>query len=452
LLQLGVWQTLSVTGGIGGKVSQRQLYRCNQVVTDIIPTIHIPDWFPDFMLAHQALSHLKTEAAFQPIGEPVGNLTLGRGQLQGAPVHLAIVENRIASGSLGARESDRLASLFKVVAAQRSPLLMYLDSAGARVSEGLPALGAFRHMYRAALAMAASGAPVAAICAQLFCGASMLASLAGVRHFSANTRFAMSGPAILAQAPVCRCSMKCFRPCRTRPSAWMLVSSLAATMSPRRRSPDYRLPAAPAAAPRHAAQASVSPPCAAANLPPRSKRSSAGFCQALSRRLCRQPACRRADRRGHPPRRQGGPAGRDRRPVAGRGHRLGTGRCGVAKLASPPAALHVLVDCESHATSIDDERIMLSVYLADLAAALHALAAAGTRVETTVLGKLGGGVYVALAAPSEQVNLLYGKEIQLLPGRAIASILGDAGSTRFEFAEYQQARVADQELKLGLVD
>ena len=31
------------------------------------------------MLAHQALSHLKTEAAFQPIGEPVGNLTLGGG-------------------------------------------------------------------------------------------------------------------------------------------------------------------------------------------------------------------------------------------------------------------------------------------------------------------------------------------------------------------------------------
>jgi len=153
------------------------------------------------MLAHQALSHLKTEAAFQPIGEPVGNLTLGRGQLQGAPVHLAIVENRIASGSLGARESDRLASLFKVVAAQKSPLLMYLDSAGARVSEGLPALGAFRHMYRAALAMAASGAPVAAICgANCFGGASMLASLAGVRHFSANTRFAMSGPAILAQS------------------------------------------------------------------------------------------------------------------------------------------------------------------------------------------------------------------------------------------------------------
>ena len=153
------------------------------------------------MLAHEALSHLKSQTGFQPLGEAVGNLTLGRGQLGGTQGHVAIVENRIASGSLGAKESDKLASLFKVAAAQKAPLLMYLDSAGARISEGLPALGAFRHMYRAALNLAASGVPVTAVCgANCFGGASMLASLAGARYFSANTRFAMSGPAILAQS------------------------------------------------------------------------------------------------------------------------------------------------------------------------------------------------------------------------------------------------------------
>ena len=116
-----------------------------------------------------------------------------------------------------------------------------------------------------------------------------------------------------------------------------------------------------------------------------------------------------------------------------------------------PKTLHLLLDCESHATSLDDERIMLSAYLADLACALHALAQAGTHIETTVLGKLGGGVYVALCAPAAQVNLLYGAEIQVLPGRALASILGDAAPQKFEFAEYKAARVADQELKLGIV-
>jgi hypothetical protein len=72
-----------------------------------------------------------------------------------------------------------------------------------------------------------------------------------------------------------------------------------------------------------------------------------------------------------------------------------------------------------------------------------------------VLRKLGGGVYVALAAPSVKVNLLHGAEIQLLPGRAIASILGDAAATNTEgkvgAETYIAARVIDQELKVGLI-
>src|SRR5258706_9899956 len=112
---------------------------------------------PDSPTPAVLLASLKANTAFTPQGETVGNLTLGRGRLNGVEVFVAIVENRIASGSLGVRECDQLASLFRIVAAQKAPLLLYLDSAGARVSEGLPALGAFRHMYRAALAMALSG-------------------------------------------------------------------------------------------------------------------------------------------------------------------------------------------------------------------------------------------------------------------------------------------------------
>ena len=83
---------------------------------------------------------------------------------------------------------------------------------------------------------------------------------------------------------------------------------------------------------------------------------------------------------------------------------------------------HSLVDCESHATTLDDERIMLSAYLADLA-----------------------------CAPAARVTLLHGAEIQLLPGKAINSILGDTGTQKYAFREYQAAQVAERELTLGLV-
>lgn len=404
------------------------------------------------MLAHESLLHLKSHTGFQPIGDPVGNLTLGRGQLQGKPVHVAIVEARIASGSLGAKESDKLASLFKVVAAQKSPLLMYLDSAGARVSEGLPALGAFRHMYRAALAMAASGAPVAAVCgANCFGGASMLASLAGTRYFSNNTRLAMSGPAILAQS-----------------AGVSVLDEMFQAMSQAAIGKDSRvkLGAGNAAMDKSLApQAADSAAARHAELGARLSGLSGGKAGNGVEKIERKDLAKLYPE-GYEVQERGGVVSGVARHQGSEVALLGVinGKLmGAAAAwamadaawkhaANPPAGLHVLVDCESHSTSMDDERVMLSAYLANLAAALQALGRGGTLIETTVLGKLGGGVYVALAAPSEAVNLVYGTHIQLLPGQAIASILGDAAPDKFEFADYRKSRVADQEFKLGLVD
>ncbi|MBL8511710.1 MAG: hypothetical protein JNM52_08695, partial [Betaproteobacteria bacterium] len=121
-----------------------------------------------------------------------------------------------------------------------------------------------------------------------------------------------------------------------------------------------------------------------------------------------------------------------------------------AMVSKPPQRLHVLVDCEGHSTALDDERVMLSSYLVNVALALGELAQGGTQIETTVLGKVGGGVYVALAAVAK-VNVLYGAEVQTLPSKAIASILGEAKLSQPEFAEHVKARVAESELKIGLV-
>ncbi len=411
------------------------------------------------MLAHESLAKLKTAIEFQPVGEAVGNLTLGRGRMRGQPVHAAIIENKFASGALGMKESDKLASLFKVVAAQKAPLLMYIDSAGAKVSEGLPALGAFRHMYRAALAMAASGAPTAVFCgANCFGGASMLASLAGTRYYATNTRLAMSGPAILAQSVGVSVLDEMFQAmsvgsigtaARTKLSLGNLAMSSTSALE--------ELPSAKTAQERHVELGNRLSQINASG----GKSGSKSSAEKIERKdlaklypdgyelseqddvLSGTGACEGA-----------------RVDVLGLigGKLLGAARSWAMaeavwkKCSRPPKTLHVLVDCESHATALDDERIMLSAYLADLACALHALSAAGTHIETTVLGKLGGGVYVALCAPAAQVNLIYGAEIQLLPGRAIASILGDADSQQYEFAEYQKARVADREIKLGLVE
>ena len=83
--------------------------------------------------------------------------------------------------------------------------------------------------------------------------------------------------------------------------------------------------------------------------------------------------------------------------------------------------------------------------------ALAALAAKGTRVGLTILGKAGGGVYVALAAPVDRVASVHGAEIQVLPGAAVAAILGESRETTPGFDEYRAAGVSEEEVKLGLM-
>ena len=376
------------------------------------------------------------------------------------PIFIAVIENKIASGSLGVKECDKLASLFKVVAAQQCGLVLYLDSAGARVSEGLAALGAFRHMYRAALGVAAAGAPFAVVCgANCFGGASMLAALGGSRLYSANTRFAMSGPSILAQAAGISALDDIF-----------MAMSMAAinadariklgvneAMAANPLSTSLPAPDVNALVERHRLLGTR-----LAELNNAARAASVATVERKDLAKLYPDGYRLAESNGV----LSGEASRDGQAVALAGfiggELLGAARAWAQadifwKMLAPdarralPKTLHVLLDCDSHATSLDDERIMLSAYLADLACALHALAQAGTHIETTVLGKLGGGVYVALCAPVAQVNLLYGAEIQVLPGRALASILGETTSQKVEFTEYKAARVADQELKLGIV-
>ena len=384
-----------------------------------------------------------------PQGDTVGNLTLGRGRLNGCDVYVAIVENRIASGSLGVRDCDKLASLFRIVAIQKIPLLLYLDSAGARVSEGLPALGAFRHMYRAAMAMALSGAPFTVLLGtHCYGGASMLAALATVRVFSATTQLAMSGPSILAQNAGAAGDDDMFRAIAAAAIGAEARVKLGAgnTLSWNNVAPQL---------PQHSHERHQQ---LATRLPK-------GAAQAMRNELVQRKDLTALYPQGYQLVEQGGILSGEARDAAGTikllgivdKKALGAERAWaladhIWRLAiEKPQRLHFLVDCETHAASLDDERVMLSSYLADVAVALATLAKAGTEIETTVLGQLGGGVYVLLAAASASVNLLHGALIHVLPNRAIASILGEAQAVHHELGEYIGARVAERELKVGFL-
>ena len=393
-----------------------------------------------------------------PVGGPAGNVTVARGTLDGKPVHAALVENRAASGSIGAVEAEKLAALFRVAALERSRLVLYLDSAGAKVSEGLAALGAFRALFRAGLDCAFSGAPVAAVLGRnCFGGSSMLAHLARERLFGPATRLAMSGPAVIAAGSGMDPLDEMFRAmaeAAMSPAARAKANAANATWTPGTDLVAWlREALAPGADP-------------VAEFRARHDDLGARFPEPLG--APKWESVRRRDLEkiypgGYEARESGGlleGLGR-----TGRSEESFLGLTGSAALAADRAwrfadaawrhpgagALRVFLDCATHATRLEEERLVLTEYVVDMSAALAVAARRGAHVRLTIAGKAGGGVYVALAAPAERVSSVYGAEIHVLPGTAVAAILGSSRDALPSFDDYRAARVADEELKLGLV-
>jgi carboxyltransferase family protein len=401
-----------------------------------------------------AISYEEDAAAF-------GNLRLGRGKLGARAVRAALVENRRAGGSLGALECDGLAQAFTESARERTPVVLFLDSAGARVSEGLRALGAFRMLYRAGLEASLAGVPIAAVLGKnCYGGGSMLAHLASRRLFSPATQLAMSGPTIIASSAGVNALDEMFiamaqaamsPQARAKASAanvlWQEGTDLAAWLGETLVAPNDAVAAQRA---RHDE--------IAARLDKRDNE--APFEDVRRRDLEKIYA------EGHEARESAGflegngrREGRDEAFVGIVGKSaLGTRR--AWRLADavwrhcdrPPAHLEVFLDCATHAARLEEEKVVLTEFIVDMGFALAALGSKGASIGLTVLGKAGGGVYVALAAPAPRVASVYGAaDIQVLPATAVAAILGESTESAPSFAEYRAARVAEEEIKLGFV-
>ena len=82
-----------------------------------------------------------------------------------------------------------------------APVVLLLDSSGARVDEGLPALGAFRVLLRETLLTRLARLPMLAVVGRAcFGGASLLACTCSRRHYLIGARLAASGPAVIEGA------------------------------------------------------------------------------------------------------------------------------------------------------------------------------------------------------------------------------------------------------------
>jgi hypothetical protein len=386
-----------------------------------------------------------------------GSLIAGTGVIGGREVTIIATDRQVAGGSLGVAEAQALSSLLEKSHAAGRPLILCLDSAGARLDEGLSALGAFRQLYRHMLDLRLAGLPLLGLIGRdCFGGASMLAATCTRRIYCEASRLAMSGPAVIqalgglaeldamdgdavtvlmggaARVRLLRSDRLCedsFDAYRQAARDW--VADCEATSQLNLPHQHTRLGTRLLA---HGMP--PSPPVnASAELP-----------MVLQEIIPEGLEVHKMD--GVLVGRGGNTSPNaffgfiDGAPVGALAAWTLAGECLALADERPGDAVTIFLDSPGQAPTFRDERVMLSEYVVHLALVLSSLRQNGHRVTLQVLGDAAGGIYVALAAPAGRVVALPGANVQVLPPAAMARVL----------RRHSEPGTVDDYLSAGVVD
>jgi hypothetical protein len=337
-------------------------------------------------------------------------------------------------------EASGLAALLAQARRDPLPVVLLLDSSGARVDEGLAALGAFRRLFRETLLARQAGLPMVAVLGRAcFGGASMLACICQRRVYLPTTLLATSGPAIIEA----RSGKEAFDA-----SDRLAVAGLMGAPARLRVHTDDVLADDNAGALRAALVAwlgapSSPPDSAAFHASLAARLAEAGLLQATADSETDAGRLRALLPSGYLPQSDGATFGA--LPPAGSNKAVFIGALSGAPLtalacwhladrlkqvqsshAASPIVL--LLDALGHAATVGDESVVLSDYLVHLATTIAGLTRAGHRTVLWIEGAASGASYVAFAAPVERVSARPAARIEVLPAFAVRSIVGQRES------------------------
>lgn len=353
-------------------------------------------------------------------------LRLARGTVAGRPVLAVATDPALDKGVLGIAECADLRRAVRHARETRQPLVLLIDSAGARLDDGLPIQGALRGLMTELLDAGLDGLPMISLLGRnVFGGASMLAFAAGQRCYAPGTLLAMSGPRVLESAGGGdRATVLAAIDGRSRSRHGGAERLL-----------DDTLPAYAAALREWVAAL------------PASGQAPDGL-DDERRRLAQRLGHGLNDAAPPPAALTGFDA--EPGPLACRG-RAFVGAADVLKLAtlaeSAAAPLELLLDCAGHSVRLGDEALILTQYLVHLARTLRRRVRNGQEVRLRIAGEISGGIYIAAAGAASSVDIAPGGSVRTLPQTSLDSILTrpDAASTNAsaDFAHYAEFGVAD---------
>ncbi|GAC1322836.1 MAG: hypothetical protein NVSMB28_15700 [Collimonas sp.] len=364
-------------------------------------------------------------AIFGPgCGTPLASashLHLMEGTVAGRQVIAAATNPQCEKGVFGIAECADLRGAVRLALAGKRPLLLLIDSAGARLHDGPPIQGALRALMTELLDAGLDGLPVLALLGRnVFGGASMLAFAASQRCYAADTLLAMSGPRVLQAAAAAEraeviAAIDGSARCRFGGAEQLLDDNLHSYAQAVR-------------------QWLASGPALQSDTALAEER------QRLEQRLQLAPQASAASIDFDPA----------NATLSCRGHAY-VGAADALHLATladaAEDALNLYLDSAGHSVQLGDERLLLSQYLMHLAKTLRHRVRAGAPVHVRIAGAISGGIYIAAAGAASAVDIAAGGSVGTLPQSSLDKILsgpaaGFAAST-FDLARYAESGIAD---------
>lgn len=348
-------------------------------------------------------------------------LRMAEARVGGRPVVAVATDPALDKGVLGVAECADLRRIVRLALQTQKPLVLLIDSAGARLDAGLPIQGALRGLMAELLDASLAGLPMIALLGRnVFGGASMLAFAAGQRCYAADTVLAMSGPRVLENAgggplPTVRAAISGPSRCRHGGSEHLLDDTLSAYAAALREWV-AGLPAGP--------------------LPDTLD---------SERRLLN---LRLGDTAPAPTARFSADPAHTALTCGGHAYVGAADALQFATLADEAGApLDLRIDCAGHSLHMGDETLILTQYLVHLARTLRRRVQRGQEVRLRIAGEISGGIYIATAGAASSVDVAPGGSVRTLPLTSLSSILNrpDAAISNAgaDFAHYVELGVAD---------
>ena len=133
-------------------------------------------------------------------GRPGDGVVGAAGEVGGRPVFCYAQDSRVSGGSLGEAHANTIVRVMELAGKARAPVVGFVDSGGARVQEGMAALGGYGRIFNANVALSGRVPQISVVSGTAAGGGSYSPALTDFLVMTEDTSMFLTGPAVVREA------------------------------------------------------------------------------------------------------------------------------------------------------------------------------------------------------------------------------------------------------------